>query len=509
MSADAVVTKSTSGPDLKSDATTRLHGRRLLLARLAWFIVVALTVALFLLSIPPQIADSRIICTSANVNDCFGLGQLNAQLLQQLEQMGLSLGFYLAFVAVIQVAFPLVFLAVGALIFWRKYDDWMALLVSLMLVVFGLADSASAPKLLPAAYPSLTFPIWFLQFLGIALLMFFIFLFPDGRLVPRWIRWLMPFILLREAINAFFPNSDLVNGDSWYLSQLIEVGLALYAQIYRYRRVSGPVQRQQTKWVVYGLAMSFIGYFGFILLFGFGFTSWTANVLAVMFLQTLLAFFILLIPVSILIAVLRFRLYDIDLLISRTLVYVPLTAILAGIFAASISLSQKVFIAFTGQSSDAATVLTTLIVVAAVEPLKTGLQHLVDRRFKDAGDPTKTLKAFDGQVQSFIQMVDRDAITRRLLDEATQAFQAKNGALFLARDGNMELAQSCGDWSGEAKINVPLQNPESGDRIGLVALGPRRNGSDYTSHDRETLEQIARHVARVIELMGCRDGVRQ
>jgi hypothetical protein len=508
MSADAMVNQSISSPDSKSDAPTRLHGRRLLLARLVWFVVVAFTVVLFVLTIPLQVAEAQRICTSPVVNDCFNLGQLTPQLVQELEQMGLSLGFYAGYVTIVQVAFPLLFLAVGALIFWFKSDDWMALLVSLMLVVFGLADSANTSRLLPLAYPSLTFPILLLQFLGVGLLMFFIFLFPDGRLVPRWILWLMPFILIREAINTFLPDSGLVNSAPWFVLQLAEVGLVLYAQIYRYRRISGAVQRQQTKWVVYGLAMAFIGYFGFILLFVIGFTTWTTNVLAVLFLETLLPFFTLLIPLSILIAVLRFRLYEIDLLINRTLVYVPLTAILAGIFAASISLSQKMFIALTGQSSDAATVLTTLIVVAAVDPLKIGLQHLVDRRFKETPDPTKTLKAFDRQVLSFIQMVDREAITRRLLDEASHAFEAKNGALFLARDGKLELVQTCGDWSGEAKVDVPLQNPESGARIGLVALGSRRNGLDYSPRDRETLQQIAMHVTRVIALMGYRDGVR-
>jgi hypothetical protein len=419
-----------------SDIYTRMRGRWPLYARVTWLGVAGLTVALFVLSIPLQLAEAQRICTSPAVNDCFNLGQLNPQLLKELEQMGLSLSFYVAFITMVQVVFPLVFLVVGALIFWRKSDDWMALLVSLMLVVFGLGTFASSPKLLPLAYPFLTFPISFLQFLGTALLILFIFLFPDGRLVPRWILWLMPLILLREAINSFLPDSGLVNSGPWLVLQFVEPALALYAQIYRYRRVSGPVQRQQTKWVVYGLAMSFIGYFGFILLFVIGFTGWTTNVLAVLFLQTLLGSFNLLIPLSILIAVLRFRLYEIDLLINRTLVYVPLTAILAGIFAASITLSQKLFIAITGATSDAATVLTTLIVVATFDPLKTGLQHLVDRRFKQ---PQKKFGALGEQVRTVLQVIDVAEITKRLLNDAVKTFDAESSALYLKSGGEMQL----------------------------------------------------------------------
>ena len=110
------------------------------------------------------------------------------------------------------------------------------------------------------------------------------------------------------------------------------------------------------------------------------------SVLVSMIVNAAILLLLSLIPISLMIAILRYRLWGIDLLINRTLVYVPLTAILAGIFAACISLSQKLSAALTGQQSDAATVLTTLIVVAAFDPLKHGLQQLVDKRFKETPD---------------------------------------------------------------------------------------------------------------------------
>ena len=181
MKAEPISTLPSIDHEAGTDTHTRLHGRWLLLARVTWFIVVGLTVALFVLSIPLQIAESQILWTNSEINQCFNLGQLTPQLLQELQQMGLALGFYVVFISRrSKLAFPLVFLAVGALIFWRKSDDGMALLVSLMLVVFGLISFPSTPKLLPQAYPALTFPLLFLEFLGGVLLALFFFLF------PRW-----------------------------------------------------------------------------------------------------------------------------------------------------------------------------------------------------------------------------------------------------------------------------------------------------------------------------------
>jgi hypothetical protein len=203
-------------------------------------------------------------------------------------------------------------------------------------------------------------------------------------------------------------------------------------------------------------------------------------------------------PVAIGIAVLKYRLYDIDLLINRTLVYVPLTAIVAGVFAASILLAQRLFIALTGQQSDAATAFATLVTVATFDPLKTRLQALVDKRFKEPPDPTKNLKAFNEQVRSVIQVIDSKQLMRRLLEEAVRSFGADSGAVFLQRDGKPELVHTCGNWQNQVAISVPLQ--ADGAQFGVLSLGTRRDGNEYSAQDRETLQQTADIVADAIAL---------
>lgn len=262
--------------------------------------------------------------------------------------------------------------------------------------------------------------------------------------------------------------------------------IALFSLAIRFKRSQGQ-ERQQLKWFTYTMAL--------LLLFqvpsAFVPDPW---------LQVLDNTASLLLPIAIGVAILRYHLYDIDILINRTLVYLPLTAILAGVFAASTALLQKLFLLMTGASSEAATVLTTLIVVAAFEPLKRGLQHLVDRRFQEAPDPARRLKAFDQQVQAYVQVADPDEITQRPLDETRAAFDATGGALFRDRAGRLELIRTSGAWNGQARVTIPVQATAPGPRVGVLSLGPRRNGSDYTQRDHELLESAARDVARAVLL---------
>jgi nitrate/nitrite-specific signal transduction histidine kinase len=188
-------------------------------------------------------------------------------------------------------------------------------------------------------------------------------------------------------------------------------------------------------------------------------------------------------------------------------VYVPLTAILAGIFAASITLSQKLFIAITGASSDAATVFTTLIVVAAFEPLKSGLQHLVDRRFKEARDTTKELHAIRDHANALLQMIDIEPSTRHLLDAAVRALDATGGAVFLEQNGESRIAYTSGDWKGNTALRVPIEGDSA--RLGELALGARRNGAEYSEQDRAALQETVAPVARTLALTRQLNGVRE
>ena len=209
---------------------------------------------------------------------------------------------------------------------------------------------------------------------------------------------------------------------------------------------------------------------------------------------------LILFPLSIAIAILRFRLLEIDQLVNRTLVYGALTAILAGIFTAMIALSQKVFIALTGEKSDAAIVITTLIVGSAIAPVKARIQEFVDRQFKGIPEHTKDLKIFGDQVKSFVEMSSVHQLTMRLLVEAAEALHADNGAIALV-DGNPAkptILHTYHQWKGDALISLPVE--AANHRYGFLLLGPRVDGRPYTREEFGIVKDVSDSIAEAIRL---------
>jgi hypothetical protein len=200
--------------------------------------------------------------------------------------------------------------------------------------------------------------------------------------------------------------------------------------------------------------------------------------------------------VTLSIAVLRYRLDQIDLIINRALVYGALTAILAGLYSASISLFQKVFIALTGERSDAAIVLTTLILAFTFTPIKTRLQAIVDRRFRDVHDPLRRLAGFSKRIDGAIWVVDRRLALAGLLEEAVAALDAIGGQVSWVEGGAERAVATRGEWTGDSPLTVSLA--ADGRLEGRITLGPRRNDPTYASEDAKALTGAAAAVAHAL-----------
>lgn len=420
----------------------------------------------------------------------------------------------------------LAFATVGALVTLRHPENligwllgWGTLLTSLgdLALEYAVYTLLTVPRSLPGGEWMLWFGAWIRSLGFFTLIVFVPLLFPDGR-VPT-ARW-RPFARFAVIAVVFFTivimlspanQSELrlpplpsplgitiLPGLYGPLTGLSFLGIAVsilgvaVSVIFRFRGSEGE-EREQLKWFAYAGVLSAV-VFAVIL---FGVFALPPDIMlrfgGVLF-SILLAGF----PIAIGIAILKYRLYEIDLLINRTLVYVPLTAILAGIFAASITLSQKLFVAITGEKSDAATVLTTLVVVALFEPLKTGLQRLVELRFKEPANTAKVWKAYGDELTTFAQMVDVEASLRRLLNEAVNAFGATGGRVEFQKDSHSLTLTSAVDWHGAPSLTIPLSGPKENVRIGTLSLGARRDGRDYSEKDRESLQATAAVVARVI-----------
>jgi len=257
---------------------------------------------------------------------------------------------------------------------------------------------------------------------------------------------------------------------------------------FRASRRSSTIARRQARLVLFGSTIAFLPMviwfsaplFGTVLPFN-----------SALFLPGLILF-----PLSVMIAILRYRLLEVDTLVNRAIVYAVLTAVLAGVFTAFIGLSQRMFVMLTGERSDAAIVMTTLIVAAAVAPVRTRIQAWVDRQFREL--PSKSLRTFGDQVENFVQLNDAELLTRRFLDEAVRALGAVSGAAYFTERDCVRLVHSSGAWRAHAQLSVRLN--AGGTEIGVIQLGPRRNGDRYRRHEIDALQEVAGQVALAIQV---------
>src|SRR5215467_6992807 len=303
----------------KQQSYARVPRDWLMLARAVWIALVILTLAIFFASLPVYIAQLQTPSAGMACGICSE--QLAPGPVGALKGIGLSLGDYAAYAVAFTLATMVVCLVVSTVIVWRRSDDRMALLVALMLVTLGPLGAAGTVLAIPSPWQV---PNACLFFLALALLVFVGLLFPTGQFVPRWTRWTIVVFLAVLVPFTFFPQAPFTLNTQalslFILTSLGEFAILAVIQLYRYRRVSSPTQRQQAKWVAYGIAV-----FCIVTVVGYGLLIFPAlaepSSLYPLALNVAGDFLLLLIPLSFGFAVLRYRLWEIDIIINRTLVY--------------------------------------------------------------------------------------------------------------------------------------------------------------------------------------------
>jgi len=396
-----------------------------------WVAVVVFTLSIFIASLPAYFAQLQSVC--AGDTCVYAYGQLTPGAAQALQNLGFSTGGYAVSILALAIASTLVSFGVAYVLFWRRSDDWMAMFVSLFLVIIGVNFSVQAQAILvtnvqTAWYWSHTVLIG----LGWVSLSLLLYLFPDGRFVPRWTRLLAVFVV---ASNLFLDASPvpISTFPPWMLSAifLINGGSGVVAQIYRYARVSGPGQRPQTKWVVFGLAATAVVILGRLvplLIFPSLSTSSSFYFLLSTYVYPL---GLMLIPLTLGIAILRYRLWDIDILINRTLVYGTLTGLLALVYVGLVIGLQALIKGITGQvgASPLVIVISTLVIAALVQPFRHRIQKFIDRRFyRRKYDAARTLAAFNATLRN---EVDLSQLSEQLVAVVQETMQPASVSLWL------------------------------------------------------------------------------
>jgi hypothetical protein len=426
MKVEHVPTAVTESRERRSYA--RLHGRWIMLARGIWITLVIFTLATFFASLPVYLAQLQTPCAGIA---CANEALLTHEQAGVLKGMGLSLGDYAAYTIAFTLATMIVCLGISTVIVWRRSDDRMALLVALMLVTLGPFSATGIGLASPSPWQV---PNACLFFLAFALLVLVFLLFPTGQFVPRWTRWTLVVFLAVSVPFTFLPHAPFsLNPQAlslYYLISLGEVTILAVAQLYRYRRVSSPLQRQQTKWIAYGIAM-----FCIVTVVGNGLLIFPAfaepSSLYPLALNGVSVFLLLLIPLSFGFAMLRYRLWDIDVLINRTLVYGTLTASLALVYLGMVIGLQSLVHLLTGTLSEQPLVIvaSTLAMAALFHPLRQRIQAIIDRRFyRRKYDAAKTLEAFSATLR---QEVDLDQLREHLLTVVQETMQPASLSLWI------------------------------------------------------------------------------
>jgi hypothetical protein len=403
-------------------------------AQVVWLFVLLSTSLLLVIAIPSRFAQlSRL---GARLD--FASGRLGPTEAGLLSQLGLSLPLYAGYITFLEALTAIGGVVVGAIIFWRKRDDWLAILVSISLITLGAFPSALITSVL-TYLPFLASLTLILQFVAVGPTNLIFYLFPDGRFVPSWTRFAAALWLLHSVSWLFVPALRpstlfaLQTAPPWQiLFILAALVIGVYSQIYRYRRHSTSSQRQQTKWIVFGfvLTLSLTVIFGTAAAF---FSLGEPTTSTVVFLLVTVAVFqlaLLIPPVAVMLSMFKYHLWDVDILIRRTATYALVTGALLVIFFASVIILQQLFASLTGaRQNELVTVLSTLAIAALFVPLRNRVQGIIDRRFyRRKYDAQQVLARFAETVRD---ETDIEKLTGNLVEVVDETMQPRTVSLWL------------------------------------------------------------------------------
>ena len=397
---------------------------------------------------------------------------------------------------------------VGALIFWRKSHDPFALLFSLEMVLlgaFGVDWIVTAVISKPA--PTLSMLISVLNIL-MAILFVLWYRFPDGRFAHRNMRW---FAILWIALNIFaflVPDDSLLNFQAWRppLPQL--VWMALYASIgfslvYRYRRIAGAVERQQIRWVVFTGAIFACVFAPNSFIRGWLFNEPLQVVLLNISYLLLMYISSAVFAIGIGISILRYRLWDIDIIINRTLVYGGLTAIVIGIY---VLIVGGLGTAIQGSGNLLVSVLATGLVAVLVQPLRDRLQRGVNRMmYGERDDPITVLSQLGQRLEGTLAP---DAVLPSLVETVAQTLKLPYVAIETLSDNRLDSPTNDSSSISISSPIIAFGNPQSdvirfpliyqSETIGQLTIAPRAPGEALSPMDRHLLGNIAHQAGMAI-----------
>jgi signal transduction histidine kinase len=405
---------------------------------------------------------------------------------------GVSATAFSRYLLVLRLAVLAVFWGTAVLIFRRQRHDAMALFVAFFLLLtpvsFALVGDAS----------------WLeerLSLAAIGIMVLLPFLFPDGRFIPQSARWRG--LLLAAILAAPFltyrlvrlSRPDLQPDERAYASFIFTIAVAMTAgllsQVYRYRVVATATQRQQTKWVLLGLGMVCLWLlWGVLSIFGVLASLGVSKSLIALVVLLLSLLALTALPVTIGISILRYRLWDIDFIINRSLVFVALTLLIAAAYVVVVGTLGRLF-----QAGDNVllTILATGLIAILFHPLRQRLQQTVNRlMYGDRDDPAMVLSRLSERLAN---TAIPGEILPTIVETIAQALKLPYVAIVQQDSGGDSMVVEFGKSPSETE-SFPLIYQGQG--IGQLLVAHRATHEEFTPTERRLLENIARQAGAAV-----------
>ncbi len=466
-----------------------------------------LSLIVCIISIPLTLTYYDPLCSTLN-GPCSG--QLTSAELQSLSSIGLSQQGYTNFLVGDLILQYLLSLALAFLLFWRKPNHIYSLLwATSWLMMASFPFTAAFVNLGPVEWH---LPMLVFSSLGFWLVWLGFYLFPNMRFAPVWSWFGLAFYVVFHIIYNIASGGKFSGGlgDFW-LTQLAFIVLlsgGLVSQTYRYFWVSDQLQRQQTKWVLYGLGLLF--FFGLLvsllptLLPNFTQPGSLYNLFMVS-VFSLIPYFI---GGGVVIGILRYRLWDIDLIISRTLVFVLLTGCVVGLYALIVLGANRLF--GLGTNNLAVSLLATGLIAVLFQPLRTGLQRTVNRLlFGRRDEPYSVLSGLGQRLETMNYRPE--AVLPELVDSIANALKLPFVAIKLIGQEKVvaEAAMSTNGLSSPVSTPVSLALSYQGETVGELLVSPRRGEERLAGRDLQLLKDLARQIGVVVYSLKLLEDLRQ
>lgn len=424
-----------------------------------------------------------------------------------LADLALSASFYAVYFIALDLILVVSHIVISAILYRQAPENTMATLVALVLITTPLAVAGAL---------TMSGPIWrfvadLIIYLGLTTSIILLYLFPDGYFIPRWTR---PLAILWAGFNlpaVFFPSSPF-SLTTWpaIIQGLLLLGFSgsgLYAQIYRYRNISTAMERRQSKWAILGLAAAALAPFGHYLnLLNLPSASQTAPpdlffnladpalfmfaTIAQLIGLTLYTLLLLAFPLSFAIAILRYQLFDVEIVINRTLVYGSLTALIVALYVFIVGALGSIFQA---RGSPIWAIIATGLIAVLFAPLRNYLQRIVNRlMYGDRDDPVAVLNQLGKRLE---ETPSPDATLPIIVESIIKSLKLPYAGIALKDGRNHSLVYEAGIKQGEPII-LPLTYQT--ETIGQLSVSPRKQGENLSPSERRLLRNIARQAGPAV-----------